>query len=340
MVDRMKINELLSGDDNSDSGNEGGEDFKKEMLEDYLEENSDKLLCVHILSKDDEVPLTNSYDIASYLEEFEDRGIIEMVRRESCAYKSYAHNTYKFVPKDERKEEKEVKNMVKETPNQKNVFKAIKSRYDEGDEFKSTKILNLWNDSDKRTKASTSLYQLAQSNLIDKVEKGRQGRTNVNTYKLKETDYSKKTTKEVEDGEEEYKCPECDFTSDNKQAVSGHMQKHKDKGEKYQCPECDFTSETKQGLAGHMQNHSDDEEEEYNCPYCDYSTTKTEKSKEHMRNEHFEHFGKSTEEEDESLEKTKQDAEEDYEGYMKEMDKMYKRKKEVLALRIALKALD
>lgn len=223
-IDIMKLEEI-------DFGDQDKKGFKKEILKDYLEEHPDRLFCVHNISDSEEVPLTKSYEIAGFLEDFEGEGVLEMVRKESCAFKNYPHNTYKFVPKKERKKEEE--NMVKQKPTRENVFKAIKSRYDEGDKFKSTKIMGLWSN-EERDRASQVIYNLSKTNLIDKVDKSRKGRNAVNIYELKEADYGKRKAekRETEEKNEYHECPYCDYVTDKPQGLGGHMRwKHPDKVE-------------------------------------------------------------------------------------------------------------
>lgn len=176
---------------NSKKEDYSSDEIKKEAIRKYFEETEgEKLICVHILANEPNnvIPSSNSYDLRGYLGDLEDEGIIKLVRRERCAYSNQPHDTFKFVPKEERKEkEKGVKKIyIDKKPTQEVVFQAISSRYSVGDVFSSSDMRAIWKDKWHK-KLSTNLYTLARdTDLLEKAGKDREGN---NKYRLLKENY-------------------------------------------------------------------------------------------------------------------------------------------------------
>lgn len=164
---------------------------RREMIRNYFENHPNKLLCVHILAHQppNVIPTSNSYDIRGILDDLKSDRIIERVRRESCAYRNYPHDTFKFVPKGERKKKPKTgvrKIFISKKPTQERTFQAISSRYSVGDTFSTADIRRIWKDKWHR-RLSSVLHQMAQNtNLLEPVGKDEDGN---NLYKLKKENY-------------------------------------------------------------------------------------------------------------------------------------------------------
>ena len=102
---------------------------RKELLEDYFEENEDKVLCVHNIDHYGDLPM-KLLQMRGALDSLENEGKIECVQRESCSFSQHTpHKQYKFVPQEERGEE------IKSLENIQEAYEKIRDRFDNFEEF-------------------------------------------------------------------------------------------------------------------------------------------------------------------------------------------------------------
>lgn len=93
---------------------------------------------------------------------------------------------------------------------------------------------------------------------------------------------------------EEYKCDECQYTTDRKDSLTQHMTVHKriviklklnfesTKGNNYKCDQCNFTTKHWKDFKLHIPKHNPLNGRVYKCDFCDFTTKWRQNLKPHI----------------------------------------------------------